>query len=484
MDWQYIAGLTSPLWYPLQTLANNFVGYILCICVFIGVYYMNIWRAKDFPFLSQLLFDGNLSNSTSYAQYNQSLILNEDSQLDEAKLASYGLPFFASTYVAQLLTSNMAVTAGLVHMILWNYDDLKTAWTFMNWSNLRRITKPSTWSLKYWKTDGSVEHTHDITEDDKMDPHYKLMSAYKDVPDWWFGIVLIASFIIGMVVIYTCNSTLPWWGFIISLLISSICILFFGALYGISGFFLNAQPLVQLIGAYCHPGRPLANMYFTLYGFNSQNQGLLLLRDLKLAQYAHLSPRCTFTMQIIGTLIGALFNYVMMVSITDNQREILLSIEGTNIWSGQVVQTYNSQAVAWGGLAKHLFSVGGRYQWVSLAFLIGIVVPLPTYFLHKLFPRARFDYWNTGIICWYLGWLCVGINSSILPYFALGWFSQFYLRRYHARWFVKYNYLLSAAMDGGTQVIVFILTFAVFGGSGKAVDFPPYWVSHFPFSLP
>ena len=30
-------------------------------------------------------------------------------------------------------------------------------------------------------------------------------------------------------------------------------------------------------------------------------------------------------------------------------------------------------------------------------------------------------------------------------------------------------------MDGGTQVIVFILTFAVFGGAGKAVDFPQYW---------
>ena len=30
-------------------------------------------------------------------------------------------------------------------------------------------------------------------------------------------------------------------------------------------------------------------------------------------------------------------------------------------------------------------------------------------------------------------------------------------------------------MDGGTQVIVFILTFAVFGGAGKSVAFPTYW---------
>ena len=37
--------------------------------------------------------------------------------------------------------------------------------------------------------------------------------------------------------------------------------------------------------------------------------------------------------------------------------------------------------------------------------------------------------------------------------------------------FVKYNYLVSAALDGGTSVIVFILSFAVFGASGKTVNF-------------
>lgn len=55
-------------------------------------------------------------------------------------------------------------------------------------------------------------------------------------------------------------------------------------------------------------------------------------------------------------------------------------------------------------------------------------------------------------------------------YFSVGFFTQFYLRKYRADWFIKYNYLLSAAMDGGTQVLVFILTFAVFGGGGKEVS--------------
>lgn len=57
-------------------------------------------------------------------------------------------------------------------------------------------------------------------------------------------------------------------------------------------------------------------------------------------------------------------------------------------------------------------------------------------------------------------------------YFVIGFISQFYLRRRFPQWFVKYNYLVSAALDGGTQVMVFILTFAVAGGSGVAHPMP------------
>jgi hypothetical protein len=66
----------------------------------------------------------------------------------------------------------------------------------------------------------------------------------------------------------------------------------------------------------------------------------------------------------------------------------------------------------------------------------------------------------------------VGINSSVFTSFLLAIFSQYYLRkcaapaappsppahaarcRYKATWFRKYNFLVSAALDGGTQVMV------------------------------
>ena len=108
---------------------------------------------------------------------------------------------------------------------------------------------------------------------------------------------------------------------------------------------------------------------------------------------------------------------VLMNSIIDNQRSILLSVEGTNIWSGQQPQQYNSQAIAWGGLrclfffdllfrnslinhlySHQLFAVGKRYQFVAWAYLIGFMVPVPFWIMYKLWPKLRTDYFYTPVI--------------------------------------------------------------------------------------
>jgi len=92
----------------------------------------------------------------------------------------------------------------------------------------------------------------------------------------------------------------------------------------------------------------------------------------------------------------------MMNSIIDNQREILSSIHGTNIWSSQQPQQYNSHAVAWGGLSHELFSVGQRYKWVALAYLLGLIVPIPFWVVHRYWPKLRADYLYTAVIAYVL----------------------------------------------------------------------------------
>lgn len=467
-DWQYIASTGSPLWYPLQTLMNSLIGYLLCIVVFMSVYYGNVWNSQDYPFLSQLLYEGN-SNFTTYNEYNLTLILNANNEIDYSALSIQGIPHLTGTYVAYLITSNAGLTATIVHMLLWNREDIKSGWSFMAPSNLKLLLLPSTWM--FWKGGKTKEQREaDALNDPEIDPHYKLMmkNGYDEVPDWWYGLTLVVSFVIGMACLYAIKSTLPWWGFILSNVFAALFILFFGAQYGLTGFQFNQQPICQMLAGYLHPGKPLANMWFTVFSFNGVQQGQLLARDLKLAQMAHLSAKATFTAQITGCVIGAIFNYIMMQTIVTNQRTILLSIEGSNIWSGQNVQQYNTLAIAW-SIAGDMFSVGAQYQWVTLSYLWGFLAPLPMYFAYRYTKWWGFSYLNTSMILWYMGWLFVGINASITSYFAIGILAQWYIRKYYPNLFVKYNYLASAALDGGTQVIVFILSFAVFGGSGSAV---------------
>jgi len=462
-DWQYISGGVNPMTIPLKAQTSNFIGYVLCILVFSGVYYRDIWNARSLPFLSQELF---YANGTLY---NQTLILNDKLEVDPTLLAEQGLPFYAATWVVQLLTTNLGMAATFTHLLLWNRDDLRLAWSWASPKTIKRSLKSFNW--RFWQDAGM----RDLDEEDETDPHYREMLKYPDAPNSWYFAVLVISIIMALVLIYKSDSTLPWWGFLIALLLSVLSIVFFGALYAMTGLQFIIQPFVQMIGGFLHPGKPMANMYFVLFSYNSVNQAQLLLKDLKIAQYTKLPPRAAFTAQIIGTLLGAILNYVLMNSIIDNQRPILLSVEGTNIWSGQQPQQYNSQAIAWGGLAHELFASGKRYQWVAWAYVVGLIVPVPFWLVHRHFPKLRADYLYTPVICYYIGWLCVGINSSILSYFSVAYLSQWWLRTRYPRWFAKYNYIIAAALDGGTQVMVFILSFAVQGAAGNAHLFPSWW---------
>ncbi|KAK6346616.1 hypothetical protein TWF696_006736 [Orbilia brochopaga] len=465
MDWQYVG--THQFVLPMNTLVNQLIGYFGCVALTIVAYYANIWDAKKFPFLAQALF------STDGTVYDQTKILGPDNKVDPVKLHEYGLPWFATSNAMSLLTMNIGVTAGIVHIICWNWDDIKDLFTWATPSGARSIiTKARTGGgLRFWKGSHNVKKTTGT----ESDPHFEAMRAYKEAPTWWYMCILLVAIAIGLVCTYEQKTGLPWWGFLISCLISLTLCVFYAPIYGITGFYYKPITAVQMIGAYLVPGRPVANMMFTLYGANSLAQGIFMLEDLKLSQYAKLPPRATFVAQVLGTCVGSILNWIMMNSIVKNQRDTLLSVEGTSVWSGQNVQTYNAQAVAWGGAGNEIFGHGGTYQIVPIGLAIGIFVPLPFWIGHKFFPKLRLDYINTFIITTWLGWLSVGINSSLLPYFLFGFFAQFYLRRYRAVFFAKYNLIVTAAIAGGVQIIVFILTFAVLGGGGPIHPFPTWW---------
>ncbi|KAI0628167.1 OPT oligopeptide transporter [Trametes polyzona] len=438
LDWNYVGAGGSAigsLFTPLSTQLSLYAGVIVCILAFCACYARNVWHAQNFPFLSQLLF---YENGTEYQQLS---ILNDDFTLNTTKLEQQGLPYYAASQTLYQLSRTAYIGAAVTHFFLWHFKDV-------------------------------YDVVRNVRTRECEDAHYQKMKVYKEVPAWWFLVMFVATFALGLGLLYAADSGLPWWGFIVALIFSAAFVPILGSLYATVGYQPSLQFLIQMVGGAMIPGKPVANMYFTLYGYQTYQLTLNLLRDLKLGQYTKLPPRATFVMQTVGGIIGGVLNYVVMKSVIEGNRPLLLAVQGSNVWSGQQVQSYNSNAITWGALAKPLYAPGARYGFIPWMLLAGLVVPLPPYIAHRIWPKAGFNYIFTPVVVAELGFLSVGINSSWMTSLAIAVLSQWYLRKYRPRWFRKYNFLLSAALDGGTQIMVFVYSFAVGGASGTARPFP------------
>ncbi|KAI0089664.1 OPT oligopeptide transporter [Irpex rosettiformis] len=439
-DWAYVGsggGSIGSLFTPLSTQLSLYGGTAVCIIAFCACYAKNVWSTQNFPFLTQLLF---YQNGT---EYDQLAILNDDFTLNNEKLAQQGLPFYAASQLLFKVSRTMYIGAALTHFLLWHG---KTVYNIIKDS---RTKEPD-------------------------DPHYQKMKVYKEVPIWWYLAILLGTFGLALGMAYAADSGLPWWGLIVALIFATLFIPVVGTLNCTVGYAPSIENLVQIVGGAIIPGRPVANMYFTLYGWNTVTQSLALLGDLKLGQYTKIPPRVTFFVQSVGTVIGALLNFLIMRTVIDSHRDILLDVQGSNVWSGQQVQSYNSDAIAWGALGKPLYATGTRYGFVPYMLLAGLGFPIIPWLLHRRYPKFGWNFVFTPVLVAELGILSVGINSSLFTSFILALFSQWYLRKYRATWFRKYNFLLSAALDGGTQIMIFVYTFAVGGGSGTVRPFPEW----------
>jgi hypothetical protein len=67
--------------------------------------------------------------------------------------------------------------------------------------------------------------------------------------------------------------------------------------------------------------------------------------------------------------------------------------------------TISFSSITWGALAKQLYAPKERYGIVPLSIIIGLVVPIPFYLLHKKFPKLGMENIITPMICSEIGYL-------------------------------------------------------------------------------
>ena len=140
----------------------------------------------------------------------------------------------------------------------------------------------------------------DITED----IHSRLMRQYKEVPEWWYMIVLAGAIATGMAGVgayetYT-NPAVVLFGIAVAL----IFVIPVGLVNAITGMQVTLNVLAELIGGAWAPGNALAMNYFKAFGYITTAQAIYFSNDLKLAHYIKIPPRNTFMAQMVATLVS------------------------------------------------------------------------------------------------------------------------------------------------------------------------------------
>ncbi|WAQ83476.1 hypothetical protein PtA15_3A847 [Puccinia triticina] len=441
-DWALV-GAHGPLYTPLNAQVHHIVGVVFSLFILSFVYTHSWYDAgitQDFPFMSVSLLS---SNGTTYPTKR---VINPNGSPNEEVIQEIGVPFFTSTYVVVQIIASLAMTSAITHVLLENYPLI----------------------LGIFKKSPKVV---------PVDPHRLLCQKYKDFPKWAFGLILIFSIGLAMGLSSLSQSGLPPLGMLFAIFLSSILTLAVGFLNGITGFHLHVSGVVQMFGGLLFPGNAFGNMWFTTYGASTVNQSMNMLKDLKLGQYMHLPQSIVVLAQMLGTIVGIFVNYGVMKTIIHSQREILLSSGGDGVFSGVAITAFQSQAVSWGAFAQRMFLADEKYGAIPLALVVGLFLPIPFFVLHRFWPGHGFNMINIPLLA---GSITSGYTVATAGKFLnilIGLGSQYWARRYRPRWFMKYNYVLSAALDGGAQIMILFLSMVFEGGDGSKVPFPRYFLN-------
>lgn len=436
-DWT-VLGAAGPLYTPLEAQCNQGVAYIAAILLF-SIAHKNNWLGGGhLPFISFSLLDQDGQ------VYKTSLVINPDGTENTKAIAELGMPYFSTSYILGKAFVCFAASAAFTTAI-----------------------------LKKWRTIVSMIRREKVS----IDPDREVCRKLKDFPMWGFAAIAAFAVAIAFIALDTGNSGLSNLGLTTAILISFILSLASGFFYGTTGVRLHTSPIVQILGGLLFPGNALGTMFFTIFGASTASQSTLMLKELKLGQYIHMSSFEVVIGQLIGTVVGVFVNFFVMLSIITSQRDALTTPSGNGVFSGLHLSSFEAQSITWGIFGKHLYTHGGIYSFVPYCLLAGFFVPIPLFVLHRAYPRLRLDRFNIALFAGTFYECIQGVTSGYTLKLFLGFMSQFYCKRYHNRWYRNYNYILSAALDGGTQITIVLLTFLFQGGAGVTVNFPHYFLN-------
>ncbi|KAK0208614.1 glutathione transporter [Desarmillaria ectypa] len=418
-DWSMISYVSSPLVTPWWSEANVIVSFVFWFWIIAPIiYFTNTFNSAFMPISSYYSFDN------TGVSYDASQVVT-NGVFDVEKYRAYS-PVFVPTTLSLAYGLSFAIfPAVIVHTFLWFRRDL-----------VRRFRT----SLR-----------------DERDVHSRLMQAYCEVPSWWYGLVGIISFLFVVIAVEIFPTQLPVWAAFIAFGLSAITALPLAMLQAISNTQIAFSVMYELIGGFMLPGKPVANVIFKAMGIMGSTQAATFAGDLKLGHYMKIPPRTMFTVQMVAVFITCFVAVGTQAWMFANIEDMCLSTQK----DGFICPTTNIFATAsliWGGIGPaRMFGRGATYNPLLWFFLVGAILPIPFYILARRYPHSHWRFANMPVFL--AGVLAIppasGINYA--SWALVGFIFNWYIRRFHFRWWMRYNYILSAALDAGTAFAIILI---------------------------
>lgn len=88
------------------------------------------------------------------------------------------------------------------------------------------------------------------------------MSVYPQVPDWWYGIILVVMLVFGVISIEVWDTQTPVWAFVLAHTLGFIYTVPVGIIQAVTNKQVGLNVVTELIIGYALSGKPIAMMMF------------------------------------------------------------------------------------------------------------------------------------------------------------------------------------------------------------------------------
>lgn len=315
---------------------------------------------------------------------------------------------------------------------------------------------------------------------DERDVHSRLMLEYHQVPWSWYTVVFGICFIFLMIAISVFPTQTPAWAVIVTLTLSILISLPVAMLQAITNQFVPTQIFHEFVAGYILPGRPVANMILKATGHVATSQAVNMAGNFKLGHYMKVPPRLMFVVQLVAATIGTLVVTGVQIWALDNIQDICTKGQQDG-FTCPSSRSFATASLIWGGVGpKRLFSPGApyvfplasllpfgphlsTYRYSNVLWFIGIggLAPIPLYFLARRYPLSFWRYINIPVCFSGLSGMPPATGINFASWALTGFVFNYVIRRFHFRWWMRYNYILSAALDAGVVIALIVIFFAI-----------------------